>query len=105
MEGHALLVPHLLARCEEASFAAEGLLVAAKDAVGRLVSEDGKPKGELMEREQRAVHALAWYATYVEALRQMVRWGRALDREKRFGEIEHLILQARTRSPGPTISV
>jgi (2S)-methylsuccinyl-CoA dehydrogenase len=90
----ALILPHLLARCEEAGFAAEGFLIAAKDAVARLVSEDGKPKSALLDREQRAVHALAWYATYVEALRQMARWGRALDREKRFGEIEHLILQA-----------
>ena len=90
----ALLIPHLLARCEEASFAAEGLLVAARHAVARLVSEGGKPQPALIDREQRAVHALAWYATYVEALRQMVRWGRELDREKRFGEIEHLILQA-----------
>ncbi len=88
------ILPHLLARCEDAAFAAEGLLVAAKTAVAGLVSENGKPKAALMEREQRAVHALAWYATYVEALRQMVRWGRELDREKRFGEIEKLILQA-----------
>jgi hypothetical protein len=27
-------------------------------------------------------------ATYVEALRQMARWARALEREKRLGEIE-----------------
>ena len=94
MADRDVFLPHLLARCEEASFAAEGLLVAAKHAVAGRVSEDGKVKPALMEREQRAVHALAWYATYVEALRQMVRWGRELDREKRFGEIEHLILQA-----------
>ena len=90
----AHIIPHLLARCEEATFAAEGLLVAAKNAVAERVCEDGKTKSALLEREQRGVHALAWYATYVEALRQMLRWGRELDREKRFGEIEHLILQA-----------
>ena len=87
------ILPHLLARCEEAVFAAEGLLAAARRSVSDLVSEDGKPKPAALDREQRAVHALAWYATYVEALRQMARWGRELDREKRFGEIEHLILQ------------
>ena len=28
----------------------------------------------LLEREQHAVHGLAWLATYVEALRQMQAW-------------------------------
>jgi (2S)-methylsuccinyl-CoA dehydrogenase len=47
-----------------------------------------------LDRHQRAAHALAWFATYVEALRQMARWARRLEHEKRLGEIEQLILQA-----------
>jgi (2S)-methylsuccinyl-CoA dehydrogenase len=88
------LLPHLLARCEEAVLAAEGLLVAAKDRVADLVAQDGRISRSALDREQRAAHALAWYATYVEALRQMVRWARRLEQEKRLGEIEMLILQA-----------
>jgi (2S)-methylsuccinyl-CoA dehydrogenase len=88
------LIPHLLDRCDEAVLAAEGLLIAARDNVRGLVSEDGKVSAAALDREQRASHGLAWYATYVEALRQMARWARALDGEKRFGEIERLILEA-----------
>ncbi|HEX3673623.1 MAG TPA: acyl-CoA dehydrogenase family protein [Rhizomicrobium sp.] len=88
------LVPHLLSRCDEAVLAAEGLLAAAKDNVRQLVSEDGQVNAAALDREQHASHGLAWFATYVKALRQMARWARALDEQKRFGEIEQLILQA-----------
>ncbi|MBV9990192.1 MAG: acyl-CoA dehydrogenase family protein [Alphaproteobacteria bacterium] len=83
------LLPHLIARCEEAVLVAEGLLAAAKDSVARAV-----PSREALDRHQRAAHALAWTATYVESLRQMARWARRLEREARLGEIEQLILQA-----------
>jgi (2S)-methylsuccinyl-CoA dehydrogenase len=91
---NAPIVPHLLDRCDEAVLAAEGLLAAAKDSVAEMVTENGKISAKAVDREQRAAHGLAWYATYVEALRQMARWARALDGEGKFGEIEQLILQA-----------
>jgi (2S)-methylsuccinyl-CoA dehydrogenase len=90
----AVTIPHLLDRCDEAVFSAEGLLAAAKSSVTALVTKDGKISAQALDREQRATHGLAWLATYVEALRQMVRWGRNLDETKRFGEIEQLILLA-----------
>jgi (2S)-methylsuccinyl-CoA dehydrogenase len=88
------LLPHLLAKCDEAALAAEGFLVAARDRVLRLVAPDGAPTRQALDREQRAVHALAWCATTVEALRQMARWARRLERDKRLGDIESLILQS-----------
>ena len=90
----SITVPHLLTRCEEAVFSAEGLLAAAKSSVAELVTRDGKISPAALDREQRATHGLAWLATYVEALRQMVRWGRELEQGKKFGEIEQLILLA-----------
>ncbi|MEJ0040800.1 MAG: hypothetical protein WDM81_00605 [Rhizomicrobium sp.] len=72
----------------------QGLLAAAKDSVGRLVIVDGKLSPEALDREQRATHGLAWLATYVEALRQMARWGRQLEHDKKFGAIEQLLLLA-----------
>jgi (2S)-methylsuccinyl-CoA dehydrogenase len=87
-------LPHLLTRCEEAVLSAEGFLAAAKARVAEQVIQDGKISRTALDREQCATHALAWYATYVEALRQMARWARRLEREKRLGEIERLILQA-----------
>ena len=88
------IIPHLLAHCEEAVVSAEGLLADAKVQVRALFSGDGKADAAALDREQRAVHGLAWISTYVEALRQMARWARALEGEKRLGEIEILILQA-----------
>jgi (2S)-methylsuccinyl-CoA dehydrogenase len=89
-----LLPPHLLAHCEESVLAAEGLLAAAKDQVRARVETDGAISPELLDREQRATHALAWFATTIEALRQLARWGRALEREKRLHDLEKLILAA-----------
>jgi len=90
----APIVPHLLDRCDEAVLAAEGLLIAAKDSVAALVTVDGKISSKAIEREQRAAHGLAWLATYVEALRQLARWARELEDQKKFGEIERLLLEA-----------
>jgi (2S)-methylsuccinyl-CoA dehydrogenase len=87
----ATILPHLLARCEDSVLAAEGLLAEAKSQLRELV---GEGKSGALNREQRAAHGLAWMATYVEALRQMARWGRALEREKRLGDLEQLIIQA-----------
>src|SRR5271167_3184315 len=89
-----ILVPHLLGRCEDAVLAAEGLLVDAKTRLRDTLGEDGRVGGAALDREQRAAHALAWFATYVEALRQMLRWARDLEHEKRLGKIERLILEA-----------
>src|SRR6185295_10547989 len=90
----SVTIPHLLDRCDEAVFSAEGLLAAAKSSVAALVTQDGKISAQALDREQRATHGLAWLATYVEALRQMARWGRHLEHEKKFGEIEQALLLA-----------
>ncbi|HEY2447093.1 MAG TPA: acyl-CoA dehydrogenase family protein [Rhizomicrobium sp.] len=89
-----MLAPHLLDRCDEAVFAAEGLLAAAKERVRARVENDGNVSASLLDREQRAAHALAWFATMVEVLRQLARWAREIEREKRSGELERLILAA-----------
>jgi (2S)-methylsuccinyl-CoA dehydrogenase len=88
------LLPHLLDRCDEALLSAEGLLAAARQSVTALIGDGSGISRKALDREQRAAHALAWYATYVEALRQMARWARHLERNNRFGDIEKLILQA-----------
>jgi len=84
----------LFKRCDDAVLAAEKFLAAARSTVAAKVTANGKVDAKAIDREQRAVHAFAWYATYVEALRQMARWGRKLESESRFGGIEKLILQA-----------
>jgi (2S)-methylsuccinyl-CoA dehydrogenase len=89
-----ILLPHLFDRCDEAVLACEGLLATARDTLRRSLCRDGRVDPKALDREQRAAHGLAWLATYVEALRQMRNWARALDSEKRCGETERLILEA-----------
>jgi len=89
-----LAVPHLLDRCDEVVLSAEGLLANAKEEVRTRVEEEGVLSAMLFDREQRAAHALAWFATTVEALRLMARWSRRLESEQRCGELERLILAA-----------
>ncbi len=90
----ALLPANLLSLCADAVAAAENLLAAAKTKVAARVAKDGKPSPALIDKEQRAAHAFAWLATYVEALRQLARWGRDLEAAGKIGDIEKLILLA-----------
>ena len=83
-----------LANCAVALRAAEGLLGAARAAVRGLVVAEGRIDGGRFDEHQFAAHGLAWYATYVEALRQMLGWAERLEDAGGFGELEALILQA-----------
>ena len=77
--------------------AAADLLVArATDAVRAHVAPNGAADPALLEREQHAVHGLAWLATYVEALRQMHAWALRLEELGRLRELERLLLWAAT---------
>ena len=76
--------------------AAEALLARAVDAVRAQVMPNGAMDPGLLEREQHAVHGLAWLATYVEALRQIHRWALRLQDQDRLAELERLILRAAT---------
>ncbi|MBI3676384.1 MAG: acyl-CoA/acyl-ACP dehydrogenase [Proteobacteria bacterium] len=88
-----VLIPSdLLSLCDDAARSAENLLAAAKAKVSARVSKSGKPSPALIDKEQRAAHAFAWLATCVEALLQLARWGRELEHNGKFSEIEKLIL-------------
>ena len=76
----------------EAVQALDGLFEAARAAVRAKVEKDGKISSALVDREQRAAHGLAWLATYVESLREMVDYSQRLTTEDRFGEIERDIV-------------
>ncbi len=83
----------LLDQTAEAVDAASTLLATAKDAARTLVSVDDRLDPDRLEREQHAIHGLAWLATYVEALRQMHRWALDLEATGRWRPLEALILQ------------
>jgi (2S)-methylsuccinyl-CoA dehydrogenase len=76
--------------------AAETLLARASDAVRAQVAPAGAVEPDLLEREQHAVHGLAWLATYIQALRQFHGWALRLGKRGRLGELEQLMLRAAT---------
>ena len=77
-------------------------LSGAAEAVGRFVSQataavrakvtvNGRIDRKAIDREQHAVHGLAWYATYAELFRQVHGWAGRLDAMGAFGETEQLL--------------
>src|ERR1700676_5306601 len=49
--------------------------------------------GRLHDGEQRATHALAWLATYVEAVRQLCAYAERMHAAGRLGELEQLMVE------------
>ena len=94
MTQNTVEIDDLTAIAGEALGHAENLYADARRAVGDLVVKDGRVSGALVEQNQTTVHGLAWVATYIEGLRQMLGWGQRLSEEGRFGELEQLMIQA-----------
>ncbi len=89
-----LTLTDLIPLSAQAVDAADALLSKARIAVAKKVSVDGKPTPALLEKEQVAAHGLAWFATYVEALRQLSAYAARMKEEGRFSEMEQLLVQA-----------
>ena len=81
-----------LAQAAQAVGAAERLRDVAREAVRTRVAKAGG-----VDEAQEAAHGLAWLATYVEALRQMLGWARGLEAAGKFGEMEMLIAEIALR--------
>lgn len=90
---HDSILPGLIGLTSASIAPLEAMLDRTKSIVRDMVSEGGRVSGALLEEHQTAAHGLAWFATYVEALRQMHRWAETLDAQGKFGELEQLIHQ------------
>jgi (2S)-methylsuccinyl-CoA dehydrogenase len=88
------IIPNLTPLCDGALDALDPLYAATQDAVKSTVCPDGKLDADLVEQHQFAAHGFAWFATYVNALRQMRAWAGRLQQQDKFGRLEQLILQA-----------
>jgi len=77
----------LIGRCSEGLAAAERLLHHANAAVRARVDAAGG-----LDAAQATAHGLAWLATYVEGLRQMLAWATRLGEAGRLGRAERLLL-------------
>jgi len=85
--------PDLARVTREAVRAAEAVLQDATRAVRSRVAKDNQTVDRLLDREQRATHALAWLATYVEAVRQLCSYAERMQEAGRLGELEQLIVE------------
>ena len=83
----------LSALMDTARDAADGLVSDAVVRVRERVSSGGRPDAGLIEREQRAVHGLAWFATCAQAIRELARYAERMSRDGRLGEIEDLLVR------------
>ena len=83
----------LIATLGEAITAVENLFADARRGVADRVTLEGRPVPRVFDREQRATHGLAWFATYVEALRQLNAYAERLNASGTFGEVEELIVR------------
>ena len=82
----------LLGACGEALDAADRYVEAAREAVASLVGP--RADAATLDQHQFALHGLAWSATYVEALRQLLGWARRVEQDETLGAVEEAILQS-----------
>jgi (2S)-methylsuccinyl-CoA dehydrogenase len=90
---NSAILPDLLTLTGAAVAPVETVFDLAKARVRDMVSEGDRVSGALLEQHQTAAHGLAWFATYLESLRQMQGWAEKLQAEGQFGDIEHLLHQ------------
>ena len=88
-----MLLPNLLNTCAAAIPAVENVVDRARVKLSDLVTVDCRLNGKALEEHQFATHGLAWFATYLEALRQMHKWATRLDADGKLSELEQLLLQ------------
>ena len=84
---------NLIAMAQEAADAVEALLADATRRIRERVAVEGRTVGRLFDREQRATHGLAWFATYVDVIRQLAAYADRMAASGRFGELEELIVR------------
>ncbi|MGA8999411.1 MAG: acyl-CoA dehydrogenase family protein [Pseudolabrys sp.] len=83
----------LVELAREASAALDALLADAMAKVRERVVVEGNVIGRLVDREQRATHGLAWFATYVEAVRQLAAYAGRMAGDGTLGEAEELLVR------------
>ncbi|ASJ73464.1 acyl-CoA dehydrogenase family protein [Granulosicoccus antarcticus] len=83
----------VLANADQAVSHARAFFESARHAVRDRVAVSGKFDAALAEKEQRALHAMAWMATVVEALAQTGIWAHRLNDAGTFNAPEQLVLK------------
>jgi len=84
----------LLELCARARHAADTLQCQLLVSLHSLLREASSDTAQALQIEQSRAHGVAWAATYVRALQQMLAWAQRLQAAGRFGELESLLLHA-----------
>ena len=92
-EASSYLLPGLQDDCRTALEAVRSFYQSARARVAARVAPGGRPDAALVEQEQFAVHGLAWLATYVAALEQMLAWAERLQNAGNLRCLEGSMLQ------------
>jgi (2S)-methylsuccinyl-CoA dehydrogenase len=93
MTSESPILPDLPRLLAEAHRAVESLYGQAKARIAAKVTAERKLSGHLIDREQHAVHGLAWLATYEAVLRELSAYAGRLTERQKFGEMEQLLVQ------------
>src|SRR5438477_2156665 len=80
-------------QARDAITAMDALLADATRAIVGRVAPEGRVSAKLLDREQRAAHGLAWFATYTEALRQLAAYAQRMSAAGRLSELEELVVR------------
>ena len=92
-ERHTDAAAAFVDQAREAVAAVDAVLADAVRLVRERVVREGRASGALLEREQRATHGLAWFATYAEAIRQLVAYAERMTAQGGPGELEEHLLR------------
>jgi len=82
------------AECRQTLQAAETLLRQLMTALRATLRQADGDETRALQLEQSRAHGVAWAATYVRALQQMLAWAQRLHCAGRLGELEALLLRA-----------
>ena len=85
---------HAVLDCQQAQQAAEELLRRLLSALRTALKHADADDARALQLEQSRAHGVAWAATYVRALQQMLTWAQRLRAAGRLGELEALLLRA-----------
>jgi (2S)-methylsuccinyl-CoA dehydrogenase len=88
---HTIATDEFFELGRQANHAIEALYAAAVASVRAKVTENGKLSNAAIEREQHAAHGVAWLATYVESVRELLAYAERQKAEGRYGETEDLL--------------
>ena len=91
---HELIIPNCLALCKKSMPAINTIMYNVRNRLTDRLGSKVKISNSALEKDQFLAHGLAWLATYIESLNQMLSWAEKLQGNCCYTEIEALILQS-----------